>query len=331
MIYYVSLYENNCIATKCTLEKEKPNVRIPDTNSKGEQIVIIGAGCFAEKAIRTLYMNDDITDIGRYACYGCRILVAVRPSPKLKRIHPYGFGNCYKLSYFPFENNLEEVGDYAFRSNISMKRADLSKCSKLKRTGKGSFSDCESMKTALLPDGLEEISEYTFYKDVNFVDSPLPNTVSVIKAHAYDMTALTNITFPDSVQKIEEYAYANNPFLSTVEFGSEVQFLGNYCFTNDTSLKKTIFNNKIRVIPKGCFKNCDITGTVEIPASTQRIERLAFANNKNMTIVTITNNVEFIDDTAFEGCDQIKIKAQKGSYAHEYAKRLGITFINSKK
>ena len=187
------------------------------------------------------------------------------------------------------------------------------------------------MKTALLPDGLEEISEYTFYKDVNFVDSPLPNTVSVIKAHAYDMTALTNITFPDSVQRIEEYAYANNPFLSTVKFGSSVYSLGQYCFTNDTSLKKTIFNNKIRVIPKGCFKNCDLTGSVDISGSVYRIEKIAFANNKNMTIVTITNNVEFIDDTAFEGCDQIKIKAQKGSYAHEYAKRLGITFINSKK
>ena len=65
-----------------------------------------------------------------------------------------------------------------------------------------------------------------------------------------------------------------------------------------------------------------------LPNTVTTIGKQAFGYCSNLSKIIIPESVTSIDDTTFEGIlDNLTIYGKKNSYAHQYAKRNNIAFV----
>lgn len=96
----------------------------------------------------------------------------------VKRIGSEAFRNDDKLVAINFPSTVEYIGEYAFSVCKSLKKLDLSHCSKLEELPERAFHACNSLEEVLFPTGLKRVHEDNF----NFNSRiKLPPTVEIFK------------------------------------------------------------------------------------------------------------------------------------------------------
>ena len=144
-----------------------------------------------------------------------------------------------------------------------------------------------------------------------------------------DNSAVTEITFPDSVTEIDDEAFYNNTSLNKVVLSKGLTYMGTAAFGGCTSLnsimipkslertadaydytgpfegsglKTAEFEEGTVRIAKSLFRNCEMLESIEIPEGVKTIDESAFAYCKGLKKVSIPNGVDSIESYAFEEC-----------------------------
>ena len=125
----------------------------------------------------------------------------------------------------------------------------------------------------------------------------VPEGVEIIGSTAFEGSALTRVSFPRSLKRIEEYAFWGCDSLTEIVFGGGLTEVSDYAFTNCKGLKEVTLPEGITSIGIGAFADCG-----------------------SLTDITIPPSVTFIHETAFDRCSALVIHAPEGSYASRYAK-----------
>ena len=112
-----------------------------------------------------------------------------------------------------------------------------------------------------IPEGIETVDDYTFF----------------------EMSGLTDVTFPSSMRELGELAFYNCAALSSIDFGDGIQKVG-----------------------RMCFQNCKKLTSVKIPASMRELGLQAFCYDEKISTLTIAEGLEKIGDSAFLGCTSIR-------------------------
>ena len=230
------------------------DVVIPEEIDGGE-VVEIESGAFLGTDITSIQLPDSI-----------------------KKIESETFRNCYNLReiYMPA---VTEIGSCAFYRCDNLKKIDLSKITKLKENAlaksgieeaylpklktkklKGTFLECENLKSVSLP-LVTNIESETFYACCNLVTIDLPMVTSVGENAFAECSSLKNINIPNlseigekaflnctsiekinlkNAQNIEMKAFNGCEKLSSVEFGKNLKFIGDYAFGACESYKLII-------------------------------------------------------------------------------------------
>ena len=164
------------------------------------------------------------------------------------------------------------------------------------------FFACIELKTVniLSPNvDLEEDAFSECYLDrnnISWVDHEIPtdfgganmvteqNDGLLIRGNAADKCRAfaTDITIPNTVTDINQYAFYNIQSLSSVTISSSVANIG-----------------------KGAFRNCTNLTTIIIPSSVVNIQAKAFRDCTNLTSIRIANSGATIAQDAFEGCNNL--------------------------
>ena len=106
---------------------------------------------------------------------------------------------------------------------------------------------------------------------------------------------------PDSVTRIENWAFYNCNNLSTVTLSNNLNYMGEYAFGNCKKITKI-------EIPKsldssgGPFKNCDGLKTVTFEKGTTEISSSLFEDCTGLEEIDIPDTVTVIENSAFNGC-----------------------------
>jgi len=100
----------------------------------------------------------------------------------------------------------------------------------------------------------------------------------------YQCTALTSITLPEGVTKIDNSSFAGCSSLSEVVLPSSLVTLGAQVFYGCTSLSAITLNDGLKTIGSTTFYRCNLS-SITIPSSVTKIHNSAFQNNSNLSTI----------------------------------------------
>ena len=323
-----SIYE--AAFAKC---KNLRNITIPNS------VTSIGDNAFWNcSSLEKIIIPDSVTSIGYGAFNDCYRLTSVTISDNLNKIDGYTFYECANLTSVTIPDSVTSIGAGAFRDCPSLKGITIG--NSVKNISDFAFLDCKNLANISIPDSVTSIGGYVFegtawydnqsegvvyagkvaynYKG-NCPETVVlkEDTVGIAKS-AFDYCKnLENITIPDSVISVCEYAFDNTAWYDNQPDG-------------------VVYAGKVAYKYKG-----DCPKTIVLKKGTTAITKSAFENCTNLTKITIPNSITSIGDYALgyywdydivkhRKVDNFTINGYKGTEAEKYAKDNGFTFVELK-
>jgi len=218
-------------------------------------------------SIKSVVIEDGVTNIGDFAFYDCRGLTSVTIPNSVTSIGGYAFFSCTSLTSVTIGNSVTSIGDQAFRG-------------------------CTGLTSVTIPEGVTSIGDAAFcdcsgLTSINVADDN-PNYISK-DGVLFDKQQTTLIQYPGGKQGA--YVIPNS-----------VTSIGNYAFYGCSGLTSVTIPNSVTSIGMGAFMNCTALTSVTIPDSVTSIGREAFYGCTDLTSVSIPNSVTSIEQNAFSGC-----------------------------
>ena len=192
------------------------------------------------------------------------------------------FYNMPTLKQISLPNNVKSIGQYAISGNNRLEQADL-------------------------PTALDSIAQYAFYYDERLAKADLPAGVTTIGQYAFYNTALTNVTIPNGVKRIEYETFYSCDQLKTVILPDGLESIGQYAFYNCVNMESINIPSQLQVIEYDAFAYCyKLASPLVFPATCKSIGASAFYDNYLLEEVTFNEGLESIGNSAFSYCTKIK-------------------------
>lgn len=174
------------IAVGCFIPaKELKNVEL------SESLVEICAQAFEETNIESIIVPKGVISIGELAFNYCRHLKKVIIQG-CRSIGMSAFYCCESLQDISLPDNLEEIGQLAFRDCIKLKTIEIPAGVNIIRGS--SFFNCRSLVEVKLNDGLEEIDVAAFWDCESLESITIPATVNRV--------AMTSFNYPCTLKTV---------------------------------------------------------------------------------------------------------------------------------
>ena len=129
--------------------------------------------------------------------------------------------------------------------------------------------------------------------------------VKEIDEGAFQESAITEVTLPDTVTSIGKSAFDYCKELQTVTFGNSVTTVGELAFSNCEALQKVVFGNSVQTIEAYAFQNCLKLEFFALPNTLKSIGKAAFFGVALRELV-LPDSVEILSDRAFSSCQKLK-------------------------
>ena len=143
----------------------------------------------------------------------------------------------------------------------------------------------------VIPYGVKEIAESAFV-DLKGVER------MIMECEDYDAPEMETLTIPDSVTKIQEYAFAYCLNLAEVHIPDSVTSIGERAFEGCESLEEIRLPEKLTAIEEYTFFLCENLRKVNIPEGVTRIGKGAF-DGIDLKKVRIPKGVKELGEDAF--------------------------------
>lgn len=137
--------------------------------------------------------------------------------------------------------------------------------------------------------------------------------VETIGHGAFERSAVTSVTIPDSVTAILDRAFANCFQLTNISIPNSVTSIGFSAFEHCTSLKSITLPSSLNSISEALFSDCSQLTTIHIPDSVLSIQDYAFGNCTRLETIRIPVSVTSIGNLAFARCPNSMTVTYSGS------------------
>ena len=309
------------------------SVTIPDS------VTTIGHAAFYQCSnLTSVTIPNSVTTIGRSAFSGCSSLTSIAIPDSVTSIEYYAFCNCSSLTSITIPDSVTSIGGSAFEGCSSLTNVTIP--DSVTTIGGSTFEGCSSLTNVTIPDSVTSIGGSAFYScssltsvyisdisawcNISFRDpssNPLSNGCNLY----LNNELVTDLTIPDSVTTIVNYAFNGCSSLTSVTIGDSVTTIGNKAFEGCTgklfvncnipsassSLYSAFYRSKFTSVTIGdsvttigdyAFYDCDSLTSVTIPDSVTTIGVQAFGNCSSLTSATIGDSVTTIGEHAFSWC-----------------------------
>lgn len=147
-------------------------------------------------------------------------------SARLYKVTPEFIGDTVVVA-----EGIDSIGNYAFGSNLNIKKVILS--SGVRNLGRG--FDSSNVETVILNEGLEQIDSRAFRSTPNLKEVQISSTVKTIADNAFQKSGIKSITIPATVETVGENAFGASK-IETVTFEGNTSIQG-YAFRGCPELR----------------------------------------------------------------------------------------------
>ena len=239
--------------------------------------------------VRSVISLSGVTSIGAFAFDGYPNLTSVSIPEGVTYIPNTAFCYCEKLSEISIPQSVTEIEDDAFEGTAWIKERRQEKQLLLVN---GILVDGQSCSgDVVIPDGVKHIPD-----------------------RAFEDSAITSVSIPDSVTSIGEWAFSGSARLRSVELPDSVTELGRCAFSHCSSLESVKLPAGLTELVDGAFPGEDMLSVfafcpklknVQFSTGLKRIGQYAFSMT-GLTEITIPETVTELGTYAFFHCDSLK-------------------------
>ena len=277
--------------------------------------------------ITNLTIPNSVTNIGRYAFYGCRGLTSITIGNSVTSIGSDAFYGCSGL-----QKVIVPDIDIAAWCGISFGNGSANPLCYAHHLYRDENTEITNL---VIPEGVTSIRWLAFKNCIGLTSITIPNSVTSIGDHAfYGCTGLTSVTIPNSVTSIGGYAFSGCTGLASVTInsnsiisedrsynsslknifgeqvtqyiiGNEVTSIGQYAFYGCSGLTSITIPNSVTWIGGDAFFGCSSLTLIAIPDGVAMIKDGTFSGCTGLTSVTIPSGVTSIGSSAFYGCSSL--------------------------
>ena len=286
--------------------------------------------------LRNVVFPDGVKDAGQALFYNCYALEHVYNMPKgMKELGYQFFCNCEKLEGVRLPDGITSFDDNVFSHCYSLKSLKLPP--NLTEIGRAAFYYCTSLTELVLPATVTSIDESAFEGCSALTEMVIPKGVSIIKENTFeDCTGLKSVTIPAGVTEISRAAFRDCDSLTDVSLPASVAKLGEFAFYGCEALTSIALPRAMDRVPSHAFGDCSSLTNVTLPNTITSIGEGAFSGCLSLERIAIPTSVTSIADDAFgelldeyysvEIKNRLTIVGESGSYAEQYAQKMGVNF-----
>lgn len=117
---------------------------------------------------------------------------------------------------------------------------------------------------------------------------------------------LEDVTIPESVNRIEEFAFFNCAHINSITLPQSLTAIETYAFAYCTSLETISIPNSVTQIGHMAFVDCPALKHVELSNSVEELEFGLFERCSSLTSITIPSSVKEIHHWVFLACTSLK-------------------------
>ncbi len=268
-------------------------------------VTSIGSGAFNGcTGLTSVSIPNSVTSIGNYVFSGCgnltnvtldsnEIVSASRDyNSSLKKI----FGE--QVSIYVLGNNVTEIGKYAFRDCSGLTSVNIP--NSVTSIGYDAFNGCTGLVSITIPSSVTSISDLAFSGCSGLTSV----TVEITDLAAWCTNPVT-FSIPSSCTL---YLSLNGNVIQDLTIPNSVTKIGNYAFAGCSGLTSVTIPNSVTEIGNRAFYGCSGLTSVTIPNSVTSIGYSAFAGCSGLTSVEIPDDVTCIGSGAFDSSVSIYVK-----------------------
>ncbi|MDD3369256.1 MAG: leucine-rich repeat protein [Lachnospiraceae bacterium] len=241
-------------------------------------------------------------------------------------------------------DRVEKIGEGCFENNTSLLKVTVG--NNVKEIGYNAFSGCSSLHTVSIGNGVTKIGNAAFSKAVSLENVSIGSGLTELGSGVFaGCTKLGNVIFEkDSDGSASRFTCLNGaiydtdqttlyqylPGRTTEAFNmlNTVEKIKDYAFWGAMNLKTVSISPSVSEISGYAFSGCRSLTQVDIPYSVKTIDMKAFSDCFSLENITIPPSVTYIHPTAFDGCYRLKINAEEGSSAADFAETFDQTSVN---
>jgi hypothetical protein len=267
---------------------------------------------------------DSVTSVGGDAFKGCTSLTNITIPDGVTRIGYGAFEGCTSLTNVTISDSITSVGGHAFKDCTSLHYNIYGDVKYLGNKGNPYLVAITTTDTDLaiceIHSQAKILASGVFEGCTSLTNITIPDGVTSIGEWAFqDCTSLTSITIPDSVTFIGDDAFENCTSLHYNIYG-DVKYLGNEgnpylvaITTTDTDLAIYEIHSQAKILASNVFKGCKSLNSITIPDGVTSIGYDAFQDCTSLTNITIPDSVTSVGDSAFYGCTSLERVYYKGT------------------
>lgn len=213
---------------------------------QNSNIVLIGTNAFENcVGLTKVVLPRNLTAIGGAAFYNCTNLAEVVLPEGLGFIGASAFNRCEKLTKLNLPYSVNTIGDYAFADCFKLS-GTMAINQSLSLIGKQAFRSTD-IQLNVSPDNkrfssqegvlFNKLKSVVLHCPTSLTLFKFPNTVKKIEEYAFSYGKLTNVVLPATLDTITNNAFRNSSLLAQLTLPASLQYVGEYAFSSCTALQ----------------------------------------------------------------------------------------------
>ena len=270
-------------------------------NGTTYSVTTIGSWAFYYCSILTnITIPNSVTTIGEYAFYYCSSLTSITIPNSVTTIGNYAFYKCSSLTSITIPNSVTTIGEDAFYDCTGLKSATIG--NSVTTIGNYAFYGCSSLTSITIPNSVTTIGSGAFRGCSSLKSATIGNSVTTIGGSAFEgcaglnaihisnIAAWCNISFTGYLANPLYYAktlYLNGNLLTELTVPDEITQIKNYAFYNCKELKGVTICDGVKSIGAYAFNGCNNMETLYISSTIEGVGNYAFAECNNIMDIKI--------------------------------------------